>query len=177
VATTPQQRLQPGTQRSGRQLWAFGFFWLAVSLIILASWLAMKRMDRLLHWSQADAEVQRSDVYSTNPRAGAAQRNRLWRATVTIRYVANGQLVETTVDRGFESGVRSWMEHWTKQYPVALHKKILFDPASPLDADLDGDWSLATFSLPLGLIVSAVFLLWGRRLLRVAAPNNSRPAI
>ena len=176
MATTAQQRLQPDGQRSGRQLWAFGFFWLAVPLLILAGWLAMNRMDRLLHWSQADAEVQRSDVYLTNPGA-SLRRNRLWRATVTIRYLANGKFVEATVDRGFESGVRSWMEHWTKQYPVGLHKKILFDPASPLDADLDGEWSLATFSLPIGLAAVAAVLLWGWRRLRVAALNTSRPAI
>src|SRR6266436_8756014 len=40
MATTPQQGRQPDGQRSGRQLWAFGFFWLAVPLMILAGWLA-----------------------------------------------------------------------------------------------------------------------------------------
>ncbi len=167
MATTPQQGPQPDGQRSGRQLWAFGFFWLAVPLMILAAWLAMSRMDRLLHWSKADAEVQRSDVYLTNP----GKTKPAWGAAVTIRYLANGQFVETTIDRGFQSGVRRWMEHWTKQYPIGLHKKILFDPASPLDADLDGEWSLATFSLPIGFALVAVFLLWGWRRLRVAAPN------
>ena len=170
MATTPQEKPQPDARRSGRQLWAFGFVWLAAPLMILAGWLAMSRMDRLLHWSQADAEVQRADVYLANPGA-SLQRNRVWRATVTIRYLANGQFVETTIDRGFQSGVRRWMEHWTKQYPIGLHKKILFDPASPLDADLDGEWSLATFSLPIGFALVAVFLLWGWRRLRVAAPN------
>src|SRR6266478_3512811 len=115
MATTPQQRLQPDGQRSGRQLWAFGFFWLAVPLMILAGWLAGSRVGRLLRWSKADAEVRRTDVYLANPGANL-QRNRAWGAAVTVRYLANGQVVETTVVRGFQSGVRRWMEQWTRQY-------------------------------------------------------------
>jgi hypothetical protein len=149
MATTPRQIVQPNPQRSGRQLWAFGFFWLAVPLMILAGWLAGSRVGRLLRWSKADAEVQRSDVYLANPGA-SLQRNRAWGAAVTIRYVANGQLVETTVVRGFQSGVRPWMEQWARQYPIGSHRKILFDPASPLEADLDGKWSPASFSSPIG---------------------------
>src|SRR5260370_41857837 len=105
MATTPQEKPQPDAQRSGRQLWAFGFVWLAAPLMILAGWLAMSRMDRLLHWSQADAEVQRADVYLANPGA-SLQRNRVWRATVTIRYLANGQLLEPTTGREVQSGSR-----------------------------------------------------------------------
>jgi len=107
MATTPQQGRQPDGQRSGRQLWAFGFFWLAVPLMILAGWLAGSRVGRLLRWSKADAEVRRTDVYLANPGA-SLQRNRAWGAAVTVRYLANGQFVETTVVRGFQSGVRRW---------------------------------------------------------------------
>ncbi len=167
MAATPQQVVQPSPQRTGRQLWAFGFLWLSVLLMILAGWLAGSRIGRLLRWSKADAEVQRSAVYLANPWA-SLQRNRAWGAGVTIRYVANGQVVETTVDRGFQSGVRPWMEHWARQYPVGSHKKILFDPASPLEADLDGEWSLASFSSPIGYALAAAILLWAWRRLRVA---------
>src|SRR5260370_26378237 len=104
MATTPQQGRQPDGQRSGRQLWAFGFFWLSVLLMILAGWLAGSRIGRLLHWSKADAEVQRSPVYLANPWA-SLQRNRAWGAAVTVRYLANGQFLETTVVRRFQSGV------------------------------------------------------------------------
>ncbi len=168
MGTTPQQRSQPDGQLSGRQLLAFGFFWLAVPLMILAAWLAMSRLDRLLHWSKTEAEVRQADVYLTNP----GKRKPAWGATVTIRYLANGQLVETTVVRGFQSGVRRWMEQWARQYPPGLHQKILFDPASPLDADLDGEWSVASFSSPIGFALAAVFLLWGWRRSRAAAPNS-----
>lgn len=170
MATTPRQTLQPNPQRSGRQLLAFGFFWLAVPLMILAGWLAMSRIDRLLHWSKADAEIRRTDVYLANPQT-TLRRNRVWSADVTIRYVVNGQLVETTVGRGFQTGVRSWMEHWTRQYPIGSHKEILFDPASPLDADLDGEWSLASFASPFGYALAAAALFWAWRRLRIAAPN------
>jgi len=168
MATTAQQGLQPDGQRSGRQLWAFGLFWLAVPLMILAGWLAGSRIDRLLHWSRADAEVQRSEVYLMNP----GKTKSAWGAAVTIRYVAKGQVVETTVDRGFQSGVRPWMKQWARQYPIGSHRKILFDPASPLEADLDGEWSLASFSSPIGYGLAAAILLWAWRRLRVAAPNK-----
>jgi len=170
MATTPQQGRQPDGQRSARQLWAFGFFWLAVPLMILAGWLAGSRVGRLLRWSKADAEVRRTDVYLANPGA-SLQRNRAWGAAVAVRYLANGQFVETTVVRGFQSGVRRWMEEWTRQYPIGSHRKILFDPGSPLEADLDGEWSLGSFSLPIGYGLGATILLWGWRRLRVAAPN------
>ncbi len=74
MAATPQQGLQPDGQRSGRQLWAFGFFWLAVPLMVLAGWLAGSRINRLLHWSRADAEVQRSEVYLMNPQECVGRR-------------------------------------------------------------------------------------------------------
>jgi hypothetical protein len=168
MATTPQQALPRDGQRSGRQLLAFGFFWLAVPLLLLAAWLAAGRIDRLLHWSKADAEIRRTDVYTTNPRE---TRKRSWSANVTIRYAANGRLVETTVDRGFQTGIRPWMEHWTRQYPIGSHKQILFDPASPLDADLDGQWTPASFASPIGYALAAAILFWTWRRLRVAAPN------
>jgi len=69
--------------------------------------------------------------------------------------------VETTVVRGFQTGIRSWMEKWTRQYPNGSHTRILFDPASPLEADLDDEWSVATFSLPIGFAVVAVFFIVG----------------
>jgi len=163
MVTTPQQRLQPEGQRSGRQLFAFGFFWLAVPLIILSGWLALHRMDRLLHWSKADAEVRRAEVYLATP---GATRKRTWGAYVTIRYAANGQIVETIIDRGFQSGVRPWMEHWARHYQAGSHRKVLFDPASPVEADLDGEWSLASFALPIGYGLAAAILLWGWRRLR-----------
>jgi hypothetical protein len=53
------------------------------------------------------------------------------------------------------------MERWTKQYPAGSHKMILFNPADPLEADLDGQWSLASFSSPAGFMLGAVLLLWG----------------
>lgn len=138
--------------------------------MILAGWLAGSRVGRLLRWSKADAEVQRSDVYLANPGA-SLQRNRAWGAAGTIRYVVNGQLVETTVVRGFQSGVRPWMEQWARQYPIGSHRRILFDPASPLEADLDGKWSPASFSSPIGYGLAAAILLWEWRRLRVAAAN------
>lgn len=168
MTTTSQQPLQPDGQRSGRQMLAFAFFWLAVPLLVLAGWLATRRIDRLLHWSKADAEVRRADVYLASP---GATRKRTWGAYVTIRYVANGRVVETIVDRGFQSGVRPWMEHWARHYPTGSHRKVLFDPASPAEADLDGEWSRASFDLPIGYGLAAAILLWGWRRLRVAAPN------
>jgi len=169
MATTPQQTLPPDGQRSGRQMLAFAFVWLAVPLLALAGWLAMRRIDHLLHWSKADAEVRRADVYLARP--GAA-RNRTWGAYVTIRYVANGQVVDTIVDRGFQSGVRGWMEHWARHYPPGSHRMVLYDPASTVEADLDGEWSLATFDLPIGYAVTAGILMWGWRRLRVAGANT-----
>jgi hypothetical protein len=53
------------------------------------------------------------------------------------------------------------MEKWTRQYPNGSHTRILFDPASPLEADLDDEWSVATFSLPIGFAVVAVFFIVG----------------
>src|SRR5260370_10788232 len=53
------------------------------------------------------------------------------------------------------------MEKWTRQYPNGSHTRILFDPASPLEADLDDEWSVATFSLPIGFAVVAVFFFVG----------------
>jgi hypothetical protein len=171
MTTTSQQRLQGDGQRSGRQMFAFALVWLAVPLLALAGWLAIRRIDRLLHWSKADAEVRRADVYLATPRT-TTKRNMSWGARVTIRYVANGQGVETTVDRGFQSGVRPWMEHWARHYPTGSHRKVLFDPASPAEADLDGEWSLANFDLPIGYALGAAILLWGWRRLRGAGPST-----
>lgn len=171
MATAPERMAQANPQRSGRRLWAFGFMWLGVMLLVLAGWLAMNRIGRLLRWSRADAEVQRSEVYLANPESGL-ERNRAWGAAVTIRYVANGQLVETTVVRGFQTGIRPWMESWTRQYPNGSHNRILFNPNSPLEADLNGEWSVGTFSLPIGFALVAVFLLWGWRRLGVGTADG-----
>jgi Protein of unknown function (DUF3592) len=166
MATTPVQRVEPNPQRSGRQLAAFGCAWISALLMILGGWLAISRVGRLLHWSKADAEVQRSEVYLVIQRSGARGTKPPWGARVTIRYLANGELEETTIDRGFQSAVRPWMEQWTRRYPAGSHKKILFNPADPLEADLDGEWSLASFSSPTGFMLAAVLFLWGWRRLR-----------
>lgn len=166
MATTSAQSMEPNPQRSGRQLVAFGFAWMSVMLMILAGWLAINRVGRLLHWSKADAEVQRSEVYLMIQRSGARGAKPPWGARVTIRYLANGELEETTIDRGFQSAVRPWMEQWTRQYPAGSHRKILFNPVDPLEADLNGEWSLASFSSPVGFALVAVLLLWGWRRLR-----------
>src|SRR5260370_16390831 len=102
MATTPQQGRQPDGQRSGRQLWAFGFFWLAVPLMILAGWLAGGRVGRPLRWSKADAEVRRTSAYLANPGA-TLQRDRAGGAAVTGRYLANGQFVQVPIVRGLPS--------------------------------------------------------------------------
>jgi hypothetical protein len=170
MATTLQQETQPSPQRSGRQLAAFGFLWLSVLLLIVAAVFAITKAGRLLRWSKADAEIQRSQVYSMN-RGGTRGRNTLG-AAVTIRYLANGQLTETTVDRGFQSAVRPWMEQWTRQYPAGSHRIVLFNPAEPLEADLDGEWSWAAFSSAIEFAMVAVFFLWGWRHLRRPAPGS-----
>lgn len=171
MATTLQQRMEPNPRRSGRQLVAFGFIWLSVMLMILVAWLAMTQASRLLRWSQVDAEVQRSEVYSRIQGSGG-RRSTVWGAAVTIRYLVNGRPTVTTVDRGFESAMRSWMEYWARQYPAGSHRKILFNPAEPLDADLNGEWSLASFSSPVEFALVAVLLLWGWRRLRRAASSS-----
>jgi Protein of unknown function (DUF3592) len=171
MAMSPQGIMRADGPRSGRQLWAFGFFCLAVPLLILAGWLAMRRIDRLLHWSRADAEVRRADVYLATP-GRTSRRNILWGAYVTLRYVVNGRVVETSVDRGFQSGVRGWMEHWARHYPAGSHRKVLFDPASPTEADLEGEWSLASFAWPIGSTLAAGLFLWGWRRLAGAAPSS-----
>jgi hypothetical protein len=171
MATTLQQRIQPNPQRSGRQLVAFGFIWLSVMLMILAGWLAMTQAGRLLRWSEADAEIQRSEVYSRIQGSGG-RRSTVWGAAVTIRYLVNGQLMVTTVDRGFQSAMRSWMEHWTRQYPARSHRKILFNPVDPHEADLNGEWSLPSFSSPVEFALVAVLFLLGWRRLRLAAPSS-----
>jgi hypothetical protein len=171
MATTPEQGVQPGPRRSGRQLVAFGFLWLSVLLLIVAGLLAGAKAGRLLRWSKADAEVQRSEVNSRIQGSGG-RRSTVWGAGVTIRYPVNGQLMETTVDRGFQSAVRPWMEQWTRQYPAGSRRKILFNPADPLEADLDGEWSLTSFSSPVEFALVGVLFLWGWRRLRRAAPSG-----
>jgi hypothetical protein len=171
MAITLQQETQPSPQRSGRQLVAFGFLWLSVLLLIFAGWLTMAQAGRLLRWSKADAKVQRSEVYSVVQRTGGRS-STVWHAMVTIRYLANGRLMVTTVDRGFQSAVRPWMEQWTRQYPQGSHLAILFNPVDPLDADLNGEWSWASFSSPVEFALVAGFSLWGWRRLRRAAPGN-----
>jgi hypothetical protein len=163
--------MEPNPRRSGRQLVAFGFIWLSVMLMILVAWLAMTQASRLLRWSQADAEVQRSEVYSRIQGSGG-RRSTVWGAAVTIRYLVNGRPTVTTVDRGFESAMRSWMEYWARQYPAGSHRKILINPGEPLDADLNGEWSLASFSSPVEFALAAVLLLWGWRRLRRAASSS-----
>jgi hypothetical protein len=171
MTTTLQQGMQPSPQRSGRQLVAFGFLWFSVLLLIFAGLLAVTKAGRLLRWSKADAEVQRSDVYSWIQKTGGRS-STVWHAAVTIRYLVNGQLTETTVDRGFQSAMRSWIEQWARQYPAGSHRRILFNPVDPLEADLDGEWSLATFSTPVEFAVVAALFLWGWRRLGAAAPSN-----
>jgi uncharacterized protein DUF3592 len=143
MTATLQQETPPSPQRSGRQLVAFGFLWLSVLLLIFSAWLAMAQADRLLRWSKTDAEVLRSDMYSVIQRTGRS--SIVWHAAITIRYPVNGNPMVTTVDRGFQSGIQSWMEHWVRQYPAGSHRKILFNPVDPLDADLEGEWSWASF--------------------------------
>jgi hypothetical protein len=164
MAMPPQQRMQiqPNSQRSGRQLVAFVFTLLSVGLMILACWLAIARVGRLLHWSKADAEVLHTDVY-LGVQGRGTRRSTVWGAGVTIQYVANGQSVATTVDRGFQTAIRLWMEQWTRQYPAGSHRKILFNPADPWEADLDGEWSLASFSSPIEFGMVSVLLFWASR--------------
>ncbi len=171
MATTLQQETQPIPQRSGRQLVAFGFFWLSSLLLIFAGWLAITQASRLLRWSKADAEVQGSEVYSVIQRTGGRS-STVWHAAVTIRYLVNGRPMVTTVDRGFQSALRPWMEQWKRQYPAESHIKILSNPADPLDTDLNGEWSLASFSTPVEFALVAVLLLWGWRRLRRTAPGG-----
>jgi hypothetical protein len=170
MVTAPQQRtpLQP---RSGRQLVAFAFIWLSVLLMILAGWLAMAQAGRLLRWSKADAEVQRAEVYRTAAGSGGHYKQS-WGAAVTIHYVANGKSVTATVDRGFQTGIRPWMEHWTRQFPAGAHKKILFNPVDPGEADLNSEWSLSSFSPSVEFALAAALLFWGWRRLRRAAPSR-----
>ncbi len=171
MATSPPQSMQPSPQRSGRQLVAFGFIWLSALFMILAGLLATMQASRLLRWSKADAEVQRSDVYSwTQTIRGRS--STVWHAAVTIRYLVNGQPVVTTVDRGFQSAIRPWMEQWARQFPAGSHRKILFNPADPLEADLNGEWSLASFSSPVEFALVSVLFLWGWARLRRAAPSS-----
>jgi Protein of unknown function (DUF3592) len=159
-------------RRTGRQLVAFGFLWLSVLLLTVAGLLAGAKAGRLLRWSKADAEVQRSEV-SSRIQGSGGRRSRVWGAGVTIRYPVNSQLIETTVDRGFQSAVRPWMEQWAGQYPAGSHRKILFNPADPLEADLNGEWSLASFSSPVEFAAVGVLFLWGsRRLGGAAAPSS-----
>ena len=160
--------MQPSAQRSGRQLVAFGFIWLSVLLMTLAGLLAAMQASRLLRWSKADAEVQRSDVYAwTQTIRGRS--STVWHAAVTIRYLVNGQPTVTTVDRGFQSAIRPWMEQWARQFPAGSHRKILFNPADPLEADLNGEWSLVSFSTPVEFGLASVLFLWGWGRLRRAA--------
>jgi hypothetical protein len=170
MTATLQQETPPSPQRSGRQLVAFGSFWLSVMLLILAALLAVMKADRLIHWTKADAEVQGAEVYSVIQRTGRS--SIVWHAAVTIRYPVNGNPMVTTVDRGFQSGLQSWMEHWVRQYPAGSHRKILFNPVDPLDADLEGEWSWASFSSPVEFALVAGLLLWGWSLLRRSAPGN-----
>ncbi len=108
MATSVQQRIQLQPQRSGSQLVGFGFIWLSVMLLGLAGWVAMTQAGRLLRWSKADAEVQRSEVYSRIQ--GSGRRSTAWGAAVTMRYLVHGQPMVTTVDRGFQSALRPWMD-------------------------------------------------------------------
>jgi hypothetical protein len=171
MAATLPQGGQTSPPRTGRQLVAFGFLWLSVLLLIVAGLLAGAKAGRLLRWSKADAEVQRSEVNSRIQGSGG-RRSTVWGAGVTIRYPVNGQLMETTVDRGFQSAVRPWMEQWARQYPAGSHRTILFNPADPLEADLDGEWGLASFSSPVEFALVGVLFLWGWRRLGGAAPSS-----
>jgi Protein of unknown function (DUF3592) len=171
MAATLPQGGQTSPERTGRQLVAFGFLWLSVLLLIVAGLLAGAKAGRLFRWSKADAEVQRSEV-SSRLQGSGGRHTRVWGAGVTIRYPVNGQLMETTVDRGFQSAVRPWMEQWTRQYPAGSHRKILFNPVDPLEADLDGEWSLASFSSPVEFALAGVLFLWGWRRLGGAAPSS-----
>jgi uncharacterized protein DUF3592 len=171
MATTSQEGMQPAGQRSGRQLVAFGLVWLAVLLLILSGWLATAQAGRLLRWTKADAEVQRSEVYRIVV-GSAGRRSTSWGAAVTIRYRANGRSLTATVDRGFQSAIRPWMEHWAGQYRIGSHRTILFNPVDPLEADLNGEWSLTTFSSVVEFGLVAAVLWWGSRRLSRVAPHN-----
>jgi hypothetical protein len=100
MTATLQQETLPSQQRSGRQLVAFGSFWLSVMLLILAALLVVMKADRLIHWTKAAAEVQGAEVYSVIQRTGRS--SIVWHAAVTIRYPVNGNPMVTTVDRGFQ---------------------------------------------------------------------------
>jgi hypothetical protein len=168
----PKEGIQPRPHGPGRQLVAFGFYLLSALLVTLAGWGWVMQADRLLRWTKVDAEVLSSEVYSVGrDRHGRPS----WRAAVTIRYRANGQFMVTSIDRGFESGIWSWMEYWTRQYPEGSHRKILFDPVDPLEADLNGEWNLASFSTPIGFALVAAVLWWSSRRLRHAAPHTLVP--
>ena len=150
---------------------AFAFVWLSVMLMILAAWVAMTQAGRLLRWLKVDGEVLQSEVYSRVQGSGG-RRSTVWGAKVTVRYLISGQPMVTTVDRGFQSAVRAWMEQWTRQYPAGSHRKILINPVDPLDADLHGEWILASFSSPVEFAMVAVLLVWGWRRLRRALPGS-----
>jgi hypothetical protein len=144
---------------------AFAFSWLAALLMILAGWLAATRAGRLLRWPQSDAEVLDSRAYSMILGSGG-RRYTTWGAAVTLRYGTNGQTLVTTVDRGFQSAIRPWMEHWARHYPVGSHRKIAFNPADPLEVDLHGEWSLTSFASAIEFALAAALFWWGSRRLR-----------
>jgi len=124
------------------------------AVMILAGWLAGSRINRLLHWSRADAEVQRSEVYLINP----GKTKSAWGAAVTIRYVANGQVVETSVRPRIQSGVRPWMNSGRGNIQSGRIRRSCSIRLLRWRRTLDGEWSLAASRRQSGMPGAAILL-------------------
>lgn len=142
------------------------FLAFVLPMVFLAGLLAWHQYRILTTWPAVNAVVTRVDRTSTTTRT-PSQPITSYGARFTFRYTAQGHLYDSSADLGYNSSIRSDIEHWMAQMPAGSHQRIRYDPHNPAHISLAVDYTPRSFAAPYtlakwaGLIAAiCVLLLW-----------------
>jgi len=147
----PQAHAAPGLPRQPGQtlklLAAAIFLAFVLPLLFLAGLLAWHQYRILTSWPAVDAVVARVDWTSTMTH-NSRQPITSYGARLTFRYTAQGRVYDSSADLGYNSSLRSDIEHWMAQMPVGSHQRIRYDPHNPAHISLAAEYTPRSFAVP-----------------------------
>ena len=155
-------------QRSGtlRVIASANFIFAAIFIVFSAPFF-WRQVNVLRHWTEADAQVIRSEVV-----AQAEGHENVYRAKLQVLYTVNGQPVTTDLT-SFESANYEATAQRVAQFPVGSHHTLRYEPANPSQARLGAGWNTTFFALPLIVFgMAMVFVLIGAVLLAIAKASS-----
>ncbi|HKW25317.1 MAG TPA: DUF3592 domain-containing protein [Terriglobales bacterium] len=156
-------------RRPGQTLKLFAaaiFLAFVLPMLFLAGLLAWHQYRILTTWPAVDAVVTKMD-WTTTTTHTSRQPIASYGARFTFRYTAQGHLYDSSADLGYNSSVRSDIEHWMAQMPAGSHQRIRYDPRNPAHISLAVDYAPHSFAAPYtlakwaGLVAAiCVLLFW-----------------